>query len=110
MTERISETLSITCASRGSRSQTFKPATLEGMQPSSPRISSGASGLGSNVSSWLGEPYMKRRMHDLACPKPGRRAAGPSIDADWPLAADSSAASGRPGETKRAELEAARVA
>ncbi len=42
------------------------------MQPNSPRISSGASGLGSNVSSWLGEPYRKSRMHAFARPKPGR--------------------------------------
>ncbi len=45
-TERISETLSITSANRGSRSQTFNPGTLDGMQPSSPRISSGSVGLG----------------------------------------------------------------
>jgi hypothetical protein len=50
----------------------FKPATLEGMQPSSPRISCGESGFGSKVSSWLGEPYIKRRMHALARPNPGR--------------------------------------
>src|SRR5947209_7855929 len=60
-------TLSMTCASRGSRSQTFRPGTLEAMQPSSPRISSGASGLGSKVSSWLGEPYMNRRTLDSTC-------------------------------------------
>ena len=69
MTDRISVTLSITCASRGSRSQTFSPGTLEGMQPNSPRTSTGASGLGSNVSIWLGDPYMNSNMHDLAWPK-----------------------------------------
>ena len=97
-------TLSMTCASRGRRSQTFKPGTLDGMQPSSPRISSGASGLGSNVSSWLGEPYMKSRMHDLAWPNPGRLAAGTIAAA---RACDKCCNSGRasPSKPERADLK-----
>ena len=42
---------------------------------SSPRISAGASGLGSQVSSWLGPPHRKIRMHDFARPNPSGLAA-----------------------------------
>src|SRR5688572_2722851 len=35
-----------------------------------PRTSSGASGLRSKVSRWLGPPHMNRRMHRLALPNP----------------------------------------
>src|SRR5215510_5516557 len=35
----------------------------------SPRILEGASGLGSQMSRWLGPPWRKRRMTDLALPK-----------------------------------------
>ena len=56
VTERSTVTLSITLARWGSPSQTSMPGTFERIDPSSPRISAGASGLGSNVSSWLGEP------------------------------------------------------
>ena len=66
----MSVTLSMTWARLGNSSQTFRPGTLEAMQPSSPRISTGASGLGSNVSIWLGDPYMNSRMHDFAWPNP----------------------------------------
>ena len=44
-----------------------------------PRISAGASGLGSQVSSWLGPPHWKIRMHDFARPNPGRRPRAPAL-------------------------------
>ena len=45
-TERITVTLSITRARRGSSSQTSSPGTLDGIDASSPRISTGRVGLG----------------------------------------------------------------
>jgi hypothetical protein len=52
---RTSATLSITFAIRESFSPTRSPGTAEGMVPYLPRTSSGASGLGSNVS-WCDSP------------------------------------------------------
>ena len=61
-------TLSITRAIRGRPSQIRSPGTLVSIEPISPWISSGASGLGSNVSCCGGEPYGNSRMHDFALP------------------------------------------
>ena len=49
-------------------SQTSSPGRLLGMYPSSPRSSTGAFGLGSTHSIWLGAPYKWIRMIDLAWP------------------------------------------
>ena len=50
--------ISATC---GKCSTTSKPGTDEGIGFIVPRISSGASGFMSNVSSWLGDPYKKEQ-------------------------------------------------
>ncbi len=55
-TDRITVTLSMTFAIRGRSSQTSRPGTFDGIDFSSPRISSGASGLGSKVSELAGRP------------------------------------------------------
>ena len=47
------------------------PGTLVAIGLKEPRISAGASGLGSQVSSWLGPPHWKMRMQERARPKPG---------------------------------------
>ena len=52
----------------GNSSQTSQPGRLEGIDPSSPRISTGAFGLGSTNSIWLGAPYRCSRMTHLARP------------------------------------------
>ena len=41
-----------------------------GVTPNSPRMPSGASGLGSNVSNWLGAPHRKTRMQASARVRP----------------------------------------
>ena len=51
-----------------------RPAVAVAIVPNSPRISDGASGLGSNVSSWLMPPVQKARI----TPRTGRLAAGDS--------------------------------
>ena len=50
------------------------PGTLVDIAWNSPRISAGASGLGSNVSKWLGPPSSQIRMQlVLATPRIARR-------------------------------------
>src|SRR6266849_8606613 len=56
--------LSITCAHFGSISESVIPGTLVDMVPNSPRYSTGASGLGSHMSIWLGPPRIHRMMTD----------------------------------------------
>ena len=46
------------------------PSTFVSMAPNSPRMLEGASGFGSQMSMWLGPPWRKSRMTDLALPKP----------------------------------------
>ena len=46
------------------------PGILVGMPLNSPRMLSGASGLGSQMSMWLGPPWRKIMMTDFALPKP----------------------------------------
>src|SRR6185437_1811459 len=50
--ERITVSLSATCAVWGRVWQNFSPSILVSTEPSSPRYSMGANGLGSNVSWW----------------------------------------------------------
>src|SRR3954451_18334378 len=47
-------------------SEKCAPGTAVGIALNSPRYSSGASGLGSNVSKWVGPPSIQMRMHDFA--------------------------------------------
>src|SRR5262249_61436787 len=63
-------------ASRGMCSQIRKPGTLVGMVPNAPRTSAGASGFGSQVSSWLCPPLVNTTNTDFARPKPGVDADG----------------------------------
>ena len=51
-------------AERGSSSDTRTPGTAVGIALKLPRMSDTASGLGSNVSSWLAPPAWNRTMHD----------------------------------------------
>ena len=79
-------------ASSGKCSLIRTPGVLVAIGLNSPRISSGASGLGSQVSSWLGPPHMKTSRHDFARPKPSaepRRRGG---------AAREEARHGQPGQ------------
>src|SRR4051794_6920967 len=76
VTDRTTLTLSITRASRGNSSQTSSPGTTEGIDPSSPRTSTGAPGFGSKVSNWLGDPYRYSRMQARARPNPGKAPDG----------------------------------
>ena len=55
----------------GSNSPTFRPGTVVAMDLSSPRTSTGASGLGSQVECWAGPPNRNSTMHDLARPRRG---------------------------------------
>src|SRR5262249_24745435 len=58
------------------------PGVLVGIAANEPRIAWGALGFGSQVSSWLGPPHWKIRMHALARPNPaGRRALPPGPSA-----------------------------
>src|SRR5258706_417554 len=67
--ERMSVTLSIWSASMGMVSLTWMPSTLVLIGLNSPRMLEGASGLGSQMSMWLGPPWRKSMITDLAAPK-----------------------------------------
>src|SRR5262245_16008998 len=58
--------LSMIRALIGSKSQIWMPGTLVGIVPNSPRYSIGASGLGSQVSCWLGPPRIQRMMTEFS--------------------------------------------
>lgn len=64
--ERIIANLSRLFASFVMCSENWTPGTAVGMALNSPRYSTGASGLGSNVSKCVGPPSIQMRMHDLA--------------------------------------------
>src|SRR5579864_2910507 len=64
--ERMSVHLSICWASIGMVSLNWMPDTLVLMGLNSPRTLDGASGLGSQMSMWLGPPWRKTRITDLA--------------------------------------------
>lgn len=64
-TVRISATCFIHVAIRGRCSQMGRPETLVAIEPNSPRTSGGASGLGSNMSMWLGPPNRSIKITDL---------------------------------------------
>src|SRR5437899_1495749 len=67
--ERMSVTLSIWSASMGMVSLTWMPDTLVLIGLNSPRILEGASGLGSQMSMWLGPPCRNSMITDFAAPK-----------------------------------------
>ena len=75
--DRTIASLSVRVASIGKCSLIRTPGVLVAIVPKLPRISAGASGLGSQVSSWLGPPHMKISMHDFARPNP----SGPAVAA-----------------------------
>ena len=54
------------------------PGTLVAIAPNSPRISSGACGLGSKLSMWLIPPCSQTRMHDTS--RPVSAARGPRLE------------------------------
>src|SRR6185437_7332864 len=58
----------------GSKSPRRIPGTLLGLTPNSPRYSTGASGLGSHMSMWLGPPRIHRMMTDFSREAPGAAA------------------------------------
>src|SRR5579862_3239273 len=64
--ERIMENFFMACAVRGRSSEICTPGTVVGMALKLPRISDGASGLGSKVSSWLAPPFWKNTMHEIS--------------------------------------------
>src|SRR5712692_4002683 len=68
--ERISVALSICLASSGMTSLSEMPGTIDLIGLNSPRTFEGASGFGSQISMWLGPPWRKTRMTDLARPQP----------------------------------------
>src|SRR5262245_4105112 len=65
--ERMRAHLSMCVAIIGSNSLIRTPGTLVGMAPYGPRMLTGAPGLGSNVSKWLGPPLRKMKMHAGSC-------------------------------------------
>jgi len=65
--ERTMVVRSRTCAVRGSSIHRPNAGNRLGSFPVPANVD-GASGLGSNVSSWLGEPNRYSKMHDLARP------------------------------------------
>ena len=62
--------LSSALAIIGMCSPMWVPGILVGMALKSPRMLAGASGLGSQMSMWLGPPCRKTMITDLALPKP----------------------------------------
>ena len=75
-TLRMIDSLSMIRACSGRCSQTRMPGTRVAIDRYGPRISAGASGLGSHMSIWLGPPESQNRMTAL------RSAAGVSARAD----------------------------
>src|SRR6266849_5762165 len=67
---RTTQNLSETWASRGRCSQIRSPGVRDAIGRNGPRISLGASGFMSNVSSWLGPPNRYNRITFFALPKP----------------------------------------
>src|SRR5262245_56918454 len=63
---RTTQNLSLDAANRGSWSLIKRPGVLQAIALKGPRILLGASGLRSNVSSWLGPPKSIRKITDLA--------------------------------------------
>ena len=61
----------------GNSSQMRTPGTRVAMVPNGPRNSSGASGLGSQVSSWAGPPQSQSSSTERAVPPRRRRRLGP---------------------------------
>src|SRR5438876_7241515 len=72
-----------TCALPICLSLIWMPETFVGMALNSPRISWGASGLGSNVSIWLGPPPIQRRMTDVSFLRSEERRVGKECIFGW---------------------------
>jgi hypothetical protein len=72
VTDRTMRMRSTSRAIRGNSSDTRMPSTLVEIELSSPRISAGASGFMSQVSSCDGPPLRNTWMHRLALPNDGR--------------------------------------
>src|SRR5688572_14995590 len=68
--ERINVALSICFASNGIVSLRRIPGTFDLIGLNSPRTLDGASGLGSQMSIWLGPPWRNTRITDFALPQP----------------------------------------
>ncbi len=62
------QSLSAIRAVRGSNSEIIMPGIVVAIGRKSPRISAGASGLGSQVECCGGPPIKNKTMHDLALP------------------------------------------
>ena len=97
-TERMIVNWSSIAACFGRCSQMRTPGSLVGMTPNGPRFSSGRSGLGSQVSMWLGPPAIQSRM-TLLLPPIGR----PASDARARL--PEQAGQAQPGQPRQAGLE-----
>src|SRR2546422_4301850 len=80
--DRIKVYLLADLARKGIVSLNRTPSTLLLMALNSPRMLEGASGLGSQMSRWLGPPWRKQRITDLALPK-GLPRATPFRLAPW---------------------------
>ena len=72
VTDRTMRMRSTSLAIRGNSSETRMPSTFVEIELSSPRISAGASGFMSQVSSCDGPPLRNTWMHRLALPNDGR--------------------------------------
>src|SRR5439155_19891662 len=68
VTLRTRQSLSICWPVRGRCSDTWMPETFVSLAANLPRISRGASGLGSQVSRWLGPPASQIRIAESAVP------------------------------------------
>ena len=84
------------CFGRCSQSKT--PGSLVGMTPNGPRFWSGRSGLGSQVSMWLGPPAIQSRMTALFAADRPARLGGPGPAAEQ-------ARQAQPGQARQARLE-----
>ena len=68
--ERMREKCCVRPESRGCSSLIRIPGTFEAIGLYGPRISSGAPGLRSQVSMWLGPPQSRTKMHDRSAAPP----------------------------------------
>src|SRR3954464_2261474 len=76
-------------ACRGNSSQTSRPGTAVRIGRNGPRYSAGASGLGSQVSNWLGPPHIQNRKTVVSADGPAwARAASTSDRGRPPSASD----------------------
>jgi hypothetical protein len=81
--DRMIAKRSVRIASLGKCSLIRRPGVRVAIVRKLPRISAGASGLGSQVSSWLGPPHMKISRQDRARPNPAGPAATARLRYNW---------------------------